>query len=189
MIAAVVVAAIFGVRSSAGQDAEVVRKGKYRIWYTSQELRVELDYHWADRHLGDEWLILKLTMAAGTRGVTPVSREAIHLRTPDGHVLSLPTQNEFRRALGEFRVALERENAWGPSASRFEGSLGRLDEWFYSPPGATFHRDIVVPSPFQYCSGPLVVLVPGGVQPGGWLLTIDLEESMARVPFVLGEVR
>ena len=87
------------------------------------------------------------------------------------------------------RVALERENAWGPPASRFAGSLGRSEEWFFSPPGAYFHRNTVFPSPSQYCSGPLVFLVPGGVQAGGWTLSIDLEESTVEIPFVLGEER
>ena len=189
LAAAALAIAALGLDPAVAQDVEVERKGKYRIWYTSPDLRVELDYHWADRHLGDEHLILKLAMAAGSRGVVSVARDAVQVQTPEGHVLSLPTQDEFRRMLGKVRVALERENAWGPPASRFSGSLGRSAEWFYSPPGAYFDRNTVFPSPAQYCSGPLVFLVPGGVQPGGWVLSLDLEESTARIPFVLGEER
>jgi hypothetical protein len=67
------------------------------------------------------------------------------------------------------------------------GSLRPLEEWFFSPPGATFHRNIIGPSAFNYASGPLVFQIPGGVQPGGWVLRIEMEESTAKIPFVLGE--
>jgi len=187
LVAAVFLVAAVGVRNSSGQDVEVSRQGKHRIWYTSPNLRAELNYHWADSHLGDEWLVVKVALGAGSGGVTPLAREAIRVRAPSGDTVSLLSQDEFRQALGKVWMALERENVWGPAESRFGGSLNRSEEWFFSPPGAYFHREIIHPSPFQYCAGPLVFLVPGGVQPGGWTLIIDLQESSARIPFVLGE--
>jgi len=84
-------------------------------------------------------------------------------------------------------MALQRDNAWEPASARFEGSMGRAQEWFFSPPGFFFHRDTIYPSNFQYCTGPMVFRVPGGVQPGEWTLLIDLEESTVRLPFVLGK--
>jgi hypothetical protein len=82
-------------------------------------------------------------------------------------------------------MALQRDNTWEPASSAFERSLTRSAEWFFSPPGDFFHRDTIYPSNFQYCTGPMVFRVPGGVQPGEWTLMIDLEESKVRVPFVL----
>jgi len=102
-------------------------------------------------------------------------------------MLDLPTEPEFRKVRGSMSMAFRQENAWGPAASRFTNSMGRFEEWFYSPPGKTFHREAIHPSSFQYCSGPLVFQVPGGVQPGAWKLIIDLEEMRAEIPFVLGE--
>ena len=38
-----------------------------------------------------------------------------------------------------------------------------------------------------WCSGPLVFAVADGVQPGRWVLLIDLEGSDVRIPFTLGQ--
>ena len=187
LTAAVGLAVLFllPARPAAAQDATVSREGRYRVWYTSPQLRAELDFHWADRHLGDEWLILKLSMASGSGGVTPVSRDGVSVLTPQGAALPLPTQTEFREALGSIRMALKQENAWGPPASRFVGSLSRAENWFFSPPGVFIDRNTIYPSAFQYCTGPLVFRVPGGVQPGEWVLVMELEEARVRIPFIL----
>lgn len=174
---------------ATAQDSTVSREGRYRVWYTSPELRAELDFHWADRHLGDEWLVLKLSVSSGGGGVTPISRDGVSVLTPRGYALPLPTQTEFREALGSITMALKQENAWGPPASRFVGSLSRAENWFFSPPGAFIDRDTIYPSAFQYCTGPLVFRVPGGVQPGEWALVIELEEARVRIPFVLDGTR
>jgi len=184
----VIIVTIVAAGSAVAQDIEVRREGKWRIWYTSPDLRAELDVHWADRHLGDELMMLKLALSAGTSGgVTPVARDNVRLHAPDGEGYELPTQTEFRGLRGSLAAAFRQEDAGGPPASRFVGSRRRVEDWFFSPPGATFHRDIVHPSAMQYVAGPLVFRVPGGVQPGRWKLVIDLEETRAEIPFVLGE--
>jgi hypothetical protein len=171
----------------SSQEIEVSREGNWRIWYTSPDLRAELDYHWADLHLGDEWLLLKLSVAGGPAGgVTPVNRKNIMVQAPDGAITMLPSQAEFRAVRGSMEVAFQQENSWGPSASRFRNSYVRILEWFFSPPGATFHREFITPSARQYFSGPLVFQIPGGVQPGEWTLIFELEEMRAEIPFVLG---
>jgi hypothetical protein len=180
--ASVVAVLMLSVSRAPAQDVEVSREGKWRLWYTSSDLRAELDYHWADRHLGADRIMLKLSVAGGSTGVTSISRTDVHLRAPDGSRFDLPTQAEFRGIQGAMQAAFQQENVWGPPAARFSGSLMRLVEWFYSPSGATFQRETIHPSELQYCSGPLVFEVPGGVQPGEWTLTIGLDE----IPFVLG---
>ncbi len=185
VIAAVVVAAI-GAAVSWSQDFEVSRQSRYRVWYTSPDIKVELGHHWAERHLGDGWLILKVSIAGSSGGVTAVDRDEVRVRSPAGEVIELPSQSEFREGLGSYRVALEREDAWGPASPRFEASMARAQEWFFSPPGIYVHRDTIYPSTFRYHTGPLVFRVPGGVQPGEWTLIVDLEETKVRLPFVLG---
>jgi hypothetical protein len=187
LVASVVVLFLLTALPTSSQEIKVSSEGKWRIWYTSPDLRAELDDHWADRHLGDEWLILKLSVAGGLTGITPVNRKDVHLQAPDGSTFELPTQAEFREVRGSMQMAFQQENIWGPSAARFTGSLKRITDWFYSPAGDTRYLETIFPSSFQYCSGPLVFQVPGGVRPGGWTLIIDLEEGRAEIPFVLGE--
>lgn len=179
----VIVVLIFSVSLTSAQDSEISREGNWRIWYTSSDLRAELDFHWADRHPGDEWLILKLSVAGGLKGVTSVNQEEILVRAPDGTTYGLPTQAEYRTVRGSMRIAFKQENVWSPPASRFKGSLVRIEDWFYNPSGTVDYRETIHPSSAQYYSGPLMFQVPGGVQPGAWTLIIGQNE----IPFVLGE--
>ncbi len=135
LVASVVVILLLTALPASSQDIKVSKEGNWRIWYTSPDLRAELDFHWADRHPGDEWLILKLSIAAGLSGVTSVSRKNVHLQAPDGSIIELPTQEEFRGVRGSMQMAFRQENIWGPPASRFTGSLKRIPDWFFSPSG------------------------------------------------------
>lgn len=187
-IASVLLAVVLATPVASAQEVEISQEGNWRVWYTSPDLRAELDYHWADLHPGDEWLILKLSVAGGSAGgVTPVNRKEVMVEAPDGTIIKLPSQEDFRAVRGSMGVAFQQENIWGPSASRFRNSYKRIVDWFFSPMGTTFHREFIVPSTRQYCSGPLVFQVPGGVQPGEWTLIFDLEKTRAEIPFVLGE--
>lgn len=172
---------------ASSQEFEVSQEGNWRIWYTSPDLRAEVEYHWADLHPGDEWLILKFSVSAGTTGVASINRKDVKVKTPDGSIIELPSQAEFRGVRGSMEVAFEQQNIWGPSPSRFRNSYLRIVDWFFSPPGATFHREFIAPGPRQYCSGPLVFQIPGGVQPGEWTLIIDRKKTRDEIPFVLGE--
>lgn len=183
LVASLVVILFLTALPASSQEIKLSKEGKWRIWYTSSDLRVELDFHWADQHPGDEWLILKLSVAGGLKGVTSVNQEDVRVRTPDGTTFELPTQEEYRAVRGSMRIAFKQENIWSPPASRFTGSLMRLEDWFYNPSGTVDYRETIHPSSAQYCSGPLMFRIPGGVQPGAWTLIIGLNE----VPFVLGE--
>lgn len=165
------------------QEAKISKEGNWRIWFTSPDLRAELDFHWADRHPGAEWLILKLSVAGGLKGVTSVNHKDVRVRTPEGTIFGLPTQAEYRGARGSMQVAFKQQHVWGPPASRFRGSLVRIEDWFFNPAGTVDYRETIHPSAAQYCSGPLLFEIPGGVQPGEWTLLIGPRE----IPFVLGE--
>jgi len=153
------------------------------VWYRGPEIEAELDYRWADGHLGDEWLILKLSLLGA--GAT-VERHGIRVRTPDGHTIPLLDQEEFRRIQGKLRIALDRSYAWEPPTGRFAGSREPCGQWFLVPPGLFIASPTLFLASTRVCTGPLVFQVPIGVQPGPWVLMIDLEESDVRIPFVLG---
>jgi len=183
LVVLIVVVLVPAAHRAQAQDIKVSKEGNWRIWYTSPDLRAELDFHWADRHLGDEWLILKLSVAGGLKGVTSVNHKEVRVRAPDGSIFDLPTQAEYRAKRVSMRIAFQQENVWSPPASRFVISLTRIEDWFFNPWGTVDYRESIHPSAVQYCSGPLMFQIPGGVQPGGWTLIIGLNE----IPFVLGE--
>jgi hypothetical protein len=163
----------------------ITQKGKYVVWYDGPELKAELIYRWANDHLGDEWLVLKLSITSDHRSASEVSRSSITIRTPDGRTLPLMDQKAFREIYPEVRVALERIDAWGPPVRRLDSFNWRCEFWFLAPPFSTGNRESLRLNPGSWCNGPLVFRPPAGVQPGRWVLVIDLEESQARIPFEL----
>lgn len=168
----------------SNQTPEVTQRGAYLVWYQGPEIRAELDYRWANGHLGDEWLILKLSLS-GTG--CSVDRTDISVRTPDGHTLPLLDQQEFRRVYGQLWVGLDRSYAWEPPSGRFAGSRELCGQWYLVPPGQLLASPTLFLASTRVCTGPLVFQVPIGVQPGPWVLMIDLEERDARIPFTLGD--
>jgi len=184
---ALIIATLACTSALAQDQPEVKQVRKYRVWYRGSDLQAELDFRWADRHLGDEWLILKLSIAGGRKAATPVAMEAVRMRTPQGHELVLPDQGEFRRISGTIRHGLESVNAWGAPSERFVASRRACGEWFYFPGSGLYQRTTVYASPSQFCTGPIVFQVPGGVQPGLWQLRIELEETTVKIPFELGQ--
>ena len=87
---------------------------------------------------------------------------------------------------GKLRLELIQANAWSPPSSRFMATRQLCAAWFVTPPDAPQPRsNSIHPSRSQVCFGPLLFEVPNGIQPGRWVLIIDLEESQPRVPFTL----
>ncbi len=171
-------------------DPGVTREGRWRIWHTGPGCSVEVGFLWTDRHLGDEWLVLTVGIA-GAGGPTPVTRDGISLYTPRDHLLKPLDQSDFRSVYGNLRMGLDRINAWQGPSPRFMSSRRSCGRWFITPPfpeeagwlGEPLPSDTLYPARQVACGGPLVFNVPGGVQPGRWVLVIELEEGEARVPF------
>jgi hypothetical protein len=174
---------------SSADPPGVTQKGRYVIAYDGPDLKAELIYRWASSHLGDGWLLLKLSMSSAYHGATTVERSSVTVRTPDGRQLPLIDQKTFRGIFPQLRSALETTDAWGPPARRLESSLRPCEFWYLTPPFSTNDRSTMRVFPGQWCSGPLVFRPPAGVQPGRWVLVIDLEESQVRIPFELEDNR
>jgi hypothetical protein len=178
-------------RGTAGPDPDepvIKQSNRTRMYYRGIELEAELDYYWANRHLGDQWLILKLSMA-GIGPVTRVDGNAIRVRTPEGYRIPLPDQQEFLEIYPDLRVTLDAAKAWVGPTGKFAGAMDPCGYWFIVPRGTTSFARYLDVTPLRVCYGPLVFQVPLGVQPGRWVLEIDLQESDVRIPFVLGERR
>ena len=55
--------------------------------YRGQELEVEVNYWWAETHIGDELMVLRVAFAAGATS-SVVKLDNIRVRTPDGREIS-----------------------------------------------------------------------------------------------------
>ncbi len=119
-------------------------------------------------------------------GPVVLRRNGISVRTPDGRRLTLISQDEFRRNYPRLQIPTERTLANLPLLDRYKlGRYAPCDLWFLAAPPQMLALDEIALSSAQICSGPLIVKVPGGIQPGRWRLIIELEESRADIPFVL----
>jgi hypothetical protein len=161
-----------------------VRPGVLR--YEGPELHAEVLTRTAQRELGSEWLVLEVSLRASDSSTSTVSREEITLTTPGGQRLPIISQEEFRRAFGELRGQLRTiELIPRQPTDPLEVSRRLADRWFLVEPFQAIAVDTIRLSGFEVHRGPLVFLVPGGVQPGRWVLRIELEESVATIPFIL----
>jgi hypothetical protein len=167
----------------SGND-QVTQPGPYSVMYEGPELRASVGYRQAALDLGDEWMILVLQLTAPPQADNvDVFRDRISIRTPNGRRLPVLTQAEYRAIYGKIRTRIR----WAVSNTaplRLRGSEQRpCRQWFLADPSVGFGREEIPISSYQVCAGPIVVKVPGGVQPGRWRLMIELEESTADIPF------
>ncbi len=187
-IAVLIISASFACSSAnspAKPPQETIEQKKNLTWYRGLELEVEVNHWWAQQHLGDELLLLEVAFSAGRKS-SLVKLDNIRVLTPDGYSIPPMNQIEFRKVYGQLRMAITQTDAWAGPSTRFMGSRKPCGRWFVFPPGALSPRYTEIrPSRSQVCFGPLVFQVPAGIQPGPWALTIDLEESQAKVPFKL----
>ena len=157
----------------------VVRAGSGDVWAV-------VDYRYAAANAGAEWLILEVAVTAADGRRFKLDRSDVFLRGPSGARYPLPTQQEFSLAYSDLRSAFRNAGvAASPLQAYFPSNRRPCSFQFFAPPGAGITFDTVEINDRRACQARLPFLVPGGVQPGRWVLGIDLEESRLRVPFDL----
>ncbi|HEY8233278.1 MAG TPA: hypothetical protein VIJ10_11505 [Vicinamibacteria bacterium] len=157
-----------------------------RIAYNNQGF-VTLGYRMAQESVGEEWVLLEvgLTMRGSAKDVT-LRRGDLSIKTPDGSVIGLATQQQYAeagylRALNQrTRVARDSINYFPVDATRacaiqFFANLGQ--------PGSQLAYDQVELSSNRGCLGRLYFHVPGGIKVGQHWLNVNFGESEVQVPF------
>ncbi len=170
--------------SAAIADENVAQHSEYSVLYEGPEILASVGFRQAAHDMGDEWMILVVQLTAPPQSDNvDVFREKMTLRTPDGRRIPVLTQAEYRQIYGKIRVRIRQAMSNTPPL-RLRGSSQRpCRQWFLEDPADGFGRDQIPISSFQVCAGPLVFRVPGNIQPGRWRLVIELEESIADIPF------
>ena len=170
------------------EQAEVEQVGATAVKYRGPDLELALSYRFADINLGMDWLLVDAAVTGSRRLSVEIKREKISLRTPDGEIVPLPSQEELADSFSSIRAANQRANVaseplryWG---GRWECTLNFLIE-----PGTNIVMRSIWVNDERWCDGRLYFPLMKGVQPGRYELRIDLPESKVRVPFVLGATR
>ena len=150
------------------------------------ELEVVLSSRYASGHLGEEVLILGVSLSGADGGKTvKVDRAGITAQTPDRRRLPLMSQDDFRAVFGTLNAAARQAELSSPTALDSRPARRPCNDWFFKAPTDGLTRDVLFISSMDVCDGLLFFHVPGGVQPGRWQLEIALTESDVEIPFVL----
>jgi len=165
----------------------VERMGRSVLRQFGPELWTVLGYRFANSQIGDEWMILEVSLSSPGGQTATVEREDVFLRTPGGNQLALPTQKEFNEAYGSLRPVIAKANVDRDPLDYFPPSRIECAIQFFVTPGGGVSFDEVTLSDRRGCFGRLYFYVPGGIQQGRWVFGIDLPESEIRIPFDLGE--
>jgi hypothetical protein len=151
------------------------------------ELWTVLGYRFANTQISDEWMILEVGLSSPNGQTAKVTRGDVFLRAPDGTRVPLPTQTAFNEAYGSLRPVIAKAGVDRDPLDYFPPSRIECAIQFFVTPGAGVSFDEVTVSDRRGCFGRLYFSVPGGIQPGRWVLGIDQPESEIRIPFELGE--
>jgi len=182
-----------GTPAAAEDEAQPKMKLSFPADYvrrveTDQAVAV-LGYRTANESVGDEWMLLEIAMTTQPGHEMTLKRENFSLKTPDGGVVQLATQQEFNANAAALRPLDRRANVQRESLAYLPAQADR-------PCRIGFFTDLAAPergmtwdefsmSSSSFCAGRLYFQVPGGIQYGRYFVEIDLPEGEIAVPMTI----
>ena len=180
------VGAVVGCTSATPTDTPGVDQlGQYLLRFKGADVEVVAGYRNAAARLASEWLMLELAVSSPPAQMATIKRDQVWVRTPAGDKIMLATQEEFGKAYGGLRSFLRQAEIVRDPMDYFPPSREECGLDFFAAPGSQVVFDQVSVNDRRTCQGQLFFKVPGGVQPGRWVLGVDLPETTVRIPFKL----
>jgi hypothetical protein len=163
----------------------VEQLGQYLMRQNGSEAEVVLGYKHAAQALGDEWLLVELAITSPSGESAKFERENIWVRTPAGVQVPAASQKAFGEAYGAMRNKIAQANVARDPMDYFPPNRQPCTLDLFVTPGEGVAFDQVTVNDRRACQGKLFFYIPGGVQPGRYVLGIDLQEDEIRIPFTL----
>jgi len=194
LLACVATMSLMAACASVGPPAPATldQPGQHLMRYHGPRLEVVVSSRFAASSLGEPWLMLNVSMTGTRRVAARVSRDGLFVIAPSGERIAAPTQREFAEAFPEVQSLIHRAALASEPLSYAGGDKERCRLAFFATPGVAIRRpgdahtsDLLFVNNRMLCSGPLYFPIPGGVQPGTWVLGIQLDEITIRIPFAL----
>ena len=188
-IVMVATAALFaGCSSSSTSKArstepQVDKPGKTISRYSDALVEVIVDYKFANRSIGDDWIILNVAVTTWESKAVEVRRDHVLVRTPDRRKIPLPPYPDFIAAYPEIQSAARRAALASDPIDFTQAGRQTCDLRFQPLPGTNTALESVYVNMRKICQSLLYFPVQGGIQPGRWEFIIEFEEFDARVPF------
>ena len=183
--AATLIAGCSSSSSTKGNATEptVDKPGKTISRYSDSLVEVIVDYKFANRSVGDDWIILNVAVTSWQSKAVEVRRDHVLVRTPDGRKIPLPPYPDFIAAYPELQSAARRAALASDPIDFTQAGRRTCDLRFQPLPGTNTALESVYVNMRKICQSLLYFPVQGGVQPGKWEFIIEFEEFDARVPF------
>jgi hypothetical protein len=166
-------------------DPGVDRMGKFILMGSGPEAEVVVGYRYAQQNLGSDWLLLEIAATSPPNQSARIERSNVSIKTPTGAVVPLATQSEFNEAYRGLQSSIRASDVVRDPMDYWPPRKQNCGIRFFVAPGAGVSFDEVSVNDFRACQGKFFFNIPGGVQPGRYVLSIDFEESEIRIPIPL----
>jgi hypothetical protein len=179
--------------TAAAQEANAEGKahlsfpGEYVRRVANDQAVVNLGYRTANASVGQEWLMVEISMAVFPGNNMTLQRDGFWLTTPDGTKVDLATQEEFNKGSGSVRALDARANIsrdslnYVPKQANIPCRIGFFSDTSTPERGLTYSQFSIGPD--SYCVGRLYWVIPDGITYGRYFLNIQLPDQVMKVPF------
>ncbi len=173
-------AAVWATTAAAPELKQV---GATAVVYNGPQVDVALSYRFAKLNPTGRWLLLDTAMTAAANTIE-VPRTAIAVRTPDGTVVPLATQQEFGNDYPQLASMIARANTSREPLNYLIPQRYRRIGYF-----AERGHGLAFPSVWldqrHNAYGRLFFKLPDGIQKGNYELLINLPQSQVAIPFAI----
>ncbi len=187
-LAAAVVVVLVGCSSATPtEDPGIDRVGKYVVMNKGSQAEVAVGYRYAQQNLGSEWLVLEVAATSPPKQTAVMRRDKVSVQTPAGETVLLATQREFNEAYGALQSVLRAADVVRDPMEYWPPRKSTCAIRFFVEPGSGVSFDEVTVNDFRACQGRFLFNIPGGVQAGRYVLTLDLDKSEMEIPITFTE--
>jgi hypothetical protein len=166
-------------------DPGIDRMGRYILMSKGPEAEVVVGYRYAQQNLGSEWLLLEIAASSPPKQSARIERSKVSLKTPAGQVIPLASQSEFGQDYTRLQSSIRAADVVRDPMDYWPPRKQNCPIQFFVAPGSGVVFDEFTVNDFRACQGRFFFKVPAGVQPGRYVLSIELEESEIRIPIPL----
>jgi hypothetical protein len=181
--------AAFAQEADAPAKAKLSFPGEYVRQVINDEAVVNLGYRTANASVGQEWLMVEISMTVLPGHDMTLKRDDFWLTTPDGTRVDLATQEEFNKGSGAVRALDARANIsrdslnYLPPRANIPCRIGFFSDASAPARGLSFSQFSMTPN--SACGGRLYWIIPGGIQYGRHFLNIQFPDQIMQVPFTI----
>ncbi len=174
-------------QENAEGKAHLSFPGEYVRRVQNDAAVVNLGYRTGNASVGQEWLMVEISMTVLPGHNMTLKRDDFWLTTPDGSRVDLATQEEFNKGSGAVRALDARANIsrdslnYLPKQANIPCRIGFFSDASTPARGLTYTQFSM--NPDSACGGRLYWIIPDGIKYGRHFLNIQLPDQVMKVPF------